>query len=500
MDRLLTSTISKTTLSAAGAILLLFLLRISAWTLSDFWYDEIITLGDFVANAPQAPWWFPFRVYPVANNHMLFTFAARLWLRICPFGPNELSLRLLPILFSVGTLGVVAFGWRRWLGERLAWLGALLLAISPVYAAFAYQFRGYSLSVLLAAIALSGTLELAYGHRGKGLLLAVPSALLLPLVIPTNAILVVALLLFLALRSSREARPRWQRWQEILPLAIAVAAGGGYYLTIWPQFKKVLAQTAGWDSSGLVLANLVLALVAHLGVLAILATMAAVRGKNAATVPAASGPGRKDALWLLLSCLLPIILMLTVLDPAPFPRVFLIFLPPLTFAALACSRPYADAPERSMRMLVLAVIINGFAWEAVATWHTQRQVAAGKHPQNLLQQHYRGHSFSPLCQQIADSVPNPAGLAIVVDAHDYVPFRYYWRHYGPIEHVLNAGDPATPGKADALRRRGCPLVAVAVSERGAAQLFKQAGYPGPFLPGPGTGHRTAYMAGTPPVP
>ena len=253
--------------NSLGAWLLIafavYLVRIMPWALAEYWYDEVLTLGEFVLDPRgKGLWGSVFRTYPIANNHILSTAIYWIWVRVLNFNLGaEQMVRLPSILFGAGTIATVICHWRKWLGGRIANIGGILLAISPVFTAFAYQIRGYSMSIFLATTALSGALELVHGKKKLGYALTCASCLLLPLVIPSNILLlpVISLAIFLSSDNLHE------RLKMTLPPFACGLLGISYYFTIWSQFVKAAQEPAGWDSPWLVIGNLLLALLAHLG-------------------------------------------------------------------------------------------------------------------------------------------------------------------------------------------------------------------------------------------
>jgi hypothetical protein len=418
---------------------------------AELWYDEVISLTDFVLGPPGQRLLDVFRHYPVANNHILFSALAWIWVRACPLPLTDWTLRLLPFACGLLMVWLICVDWRRWLGRRMALLAGLLFAISPVFTAFAYQFRGYSLSMLLSALLLSGNMELVYGRRRRGLWLSCIGAGLLPVVIPANALVVAGQVAFLALVGGR--RGFWPRvWRNALPVALAGGAGLAYYLTIWPQFRRVLAQTSGWDSAPAVLGNLVLAMVAHLGPLMVLfglvcLSMLLARCRQAGVlerVTEAAGEKRFGVVeaWTLLGAsLLPVVLVLLVLHPVPYPRVFLVCLPVWSFAVVALVRSLACLDRVPVRLLAVAILLNGVLWERGSGWLTHRQLAKGEYSQNLLQQYYRNsRDLSAIAAQLTDPTAIDPRRVVLTNFHDFVALRYYLLLRGfPSTQILGVG-------------------------------------------------------------
>jgi len=458
----------------------LFLLRISEWLRSDLWYDEVVTLGDFAIGPSRAGILHVFRSYPVANNHVLFSAVAWCWVRITQFNPSECLLRAPSVLFGVLTLICITLQWRKWLGARVACFAGLFFAISPVFGAFAYQFRGYSLSMLLGTLAVTAAMELADGSTRRGIALYVPVALLAPLVIPTNALLVAGHLLFLAWwrRGELALGPRLLR---LAPVAVGLACGSSYYLLIWPQFVKAAGQTAGWRSAWLVVGNLALAMLAHVGPLLLVFVLDGLARLRRRDERRTEGGDPEPAWPLFLGCVIPIAAFLGLAPRAPFPRVFLVFVPTFSFCVFRVCRRLKLWRSDQLLLIAGLVVMHGFLWGRCAMLLTRRQVRAGEHPQNLLQQYYRSStSFSQICQWVAGNNLGQTTV-VVTNAHDFPSFRYYWGMAGaPTDQVLTENRDAREPWRRRFPHPALKLVAVASNELEAARLFRTVGETGNF--------------------
>lgn len=456
------------------------LIRTGEWLQADLWYDEVIALTDFVIGPPRARgilW--PLRFYPIPNNHILFSAIGWCWVRLCRYNLTEALLRLPSILFAIATLGVIIAGWQQWLGKRLAGVAAIAFAVSPVYTAFAYQFRGYSLTFLLAALGVMATMDMLDGRLKRGTAMHAAVALLLPLVIPTNSLLVFSHLCFLAWEAHRRNALR-----KLLP-AIGIVAGAGalgasYYLTIWPQFSKALLQTAGWDSGTNVFLNLCLAALAHLGPLPIVCLAQTFRPLPQASLGAGESPNRQS-FRMIICCLVPVIALLALTRSAPFPRVFLVFLPTVSFAVLKSVTDWSVWRSRQLLLILGLVVMHAFVWERASTCLTNEQVMDGRFPQNLLQQHYRGSmALQQLCMQAKkDNLQNR--LIVLTTAHDFPSFRHYWTQYGGrLGTVVAENEHPEQALAEVMGDENTFLAAVAANEVEAARLFGLAGSTGNF--------------------
>lgn len=450
--------------------LAVYVVRVMPWAMAEFWYDEVITLGDYVLDLGGRGLGHVFRNYPVANNHMLSSAVYWLWIRFIDFNITaEHLLRAPSMAFGALTIALVMCHWRTWLGNRLAILGGLLLAISPVFTAYAYQVRGYALTMALAAAAVSGAIEVIGGRRWTGQVIVAVAMLLLPIVIPSNVILAPVLALLIAAVLWRAGRPCTQCLLQSMPVLLAAVVGFSYYFTLWDKFLAVSREPGGWPSAWMVAGNLALALLAHAGFFAAtLAGAVALRaGRRHARTPrpaldpalalalapapaparggrrpdAGAGSGRPPRLLvppvavvaaLTLGCVAVVaaVLLAARSGQAPYPRVFLVLLPPLTLAALLSGRVFTAIRHWPLALAALLVVANGFVWERASEAVTDAQLRKNATPNNLVQQYYRGadelrHLASLMAQQ--QWMEN---AVVLTDEYDFPTFRLYWQLSG----------------------------------------------------------------------
>jgi hypothetical protein len=476
----------------------LYLVRVLPWAMSELWHDEVITLGDFVLGPEGSGPLHVFRSYPVANNHMLFSAFGWWWVRFLGYSLDEYLLRLPCMAFGAIVIVLAVRSWRRWLGAELACLAGVTLAISPVFGAFACEFRGYSLTMLLSAIAVQGLAEMSDGRLRRGLWVQLPALFLLPLVIPSNALLAFAHALFIALWPGWPGSRR-TRFAVALALAGAGALGLSYYLTLWDQFAKVLHETTGWTSGLGVLGAVSLGVWAHLGWAGIALPVAAWRRSLWRPDP----DGQRVWAAIYAGCVaVPILATLFGnYSNAPFPRVYLLYLLPLTFAAFRFLRPSLLWSRRSFLLAAGLTVAIGFAWERACDLRTAAAVRRGEHPQDLLQQYYRNRTdLRGVAAGIAQAGA-PRGALVVTDAYDFPTFRFYWAQYGmPAEAVFAQNRLPKDFWPQARSLPNVSLHVVAGDESVAARLFAAAAAPGAFVPGPASGNRRLYSLLPPSAP
>ena len=463
--------------------LAVYLVRIMPWALAEYWYDEVLTLGEFVLDPRgKGLWGSVFRTYPIANNHILSTAIYWIWVRVLNFNLGaEQMVRLPSLLFGAGTIAIIMCHWRKWLDGRIANIGGILLAISPIFTAYAYQIRGYSLSIFLATAALSGALELVHGKTKSGLTLTCTTSLLLPLVIPSNILFlpVLCLVIFLSSDNMRE------RLKMALPPFVCGLLGISYYFTIWSQFLKAAKEPAGWDSLWLVIGNLLLALLAHALVLIVLLFVRKpphVEEPQEETSPLAfpmpdiHNPLKSWPLALSLSTALVIVTMLlfSKAGHAPYPRVFLVFLPVATLAILLISRK-SGANTLSFPLVLVLVLVNGLLWEQISTHLTEKALAKGISPSNLLQQYYRGNSDLRDAAMLFSKEQWMGNSLILTDEYDQPTLHFYWRMFGGQPRGINSFNTVPQNFFNDWRGPKPRIWAVAKTPEAAARMFAHAG-------------------------
>jgi hypothetical protein len=194
--------------------------------------------------------------YTAPFNHLLYTCLLRLWSDVVGLGSAEVLLRLPSIAFSLGAAAAMLFGLKKPRGPLepgAAWLAAALLACCPGFLLFSWQLRGYALSMLLSAAALSFYFRLGAGG-GPGYAACGAAALA---TLPTNLLLVGTLGL-----ARLFVRPR-PRLKELFWLASPLA-GFLIYAAVMPELFGAATTAAGYGAVGhtLILAKECLALFA----------------------------------------------------------------------------------------------------------------------------------------------------------------------------------------------------------------------------------------------
>ena len=453
---------------AYPSMFFLFFLLSIPYLFSDLWMDELLSFWDYFRLPSLGE---VVTSYPVANNHIHFSAVMWMW---CRWGsPYEPWIRIPCLFFAMATLfSILYWGSGRW--KSGPWTVGLSVCASPVLMPFFFQLRGYSFSIFLATLSFFGMSFLEEGKWKRGMALSVPSFLLLPGVLPTNSLLLLAYLLFLSGRFL--LHPGRSRGIALLVLSVCATVGFIPYFCIWDQFVSVLKSPLGWKSPWETSGHLVLAALAH-GLVLFLAISIA-----------KAGPKKQQrSRWIerlfsdfdggICACsLLVVVSSVFLVKPSPFPRVFLVFFPVLTivlgnrldhFPDSLHSRFRSLSARRFHLLLAVAVLINYFGWTALTDWTSSRKIAQGEYPQNLLEQFYRkSQDASRTVDEIGRLEPGP--VCLICTFHSWYTFRHYWRLSGRDPEPIFLGE-SLPGPN---WKRNVPLHLQSKLEKGAGnRLF-----------------------------
>ena len=473
------------------AVVAFFLARVLPWALAELWYDEVLSLEMFVLGQ-ESPLTI-FRDYRIANNHFLANVIEWLWVTIFPIATgNEFLLRIPALLCGIGTLLVVTLSWEKWLGENIAIGTGFLLAASPVFSAFAFQMRGYSLAMFLSTLALTALLhrlKKMTWRNGIGLFF---SSLALPFVMPSAAMLPAALCAVVAFLWLTDRRtPLYTPLRQLLPALSGAILGTAYYLTLWADFQRARAESGGWESAWLVGGHLLLAFSLHLVIFAAPLTKSLWRRLPENRLPRALVCGAALAI-------LAVLLMPSPVHRAPFPRVFLVLLPMLTLAGALAARDWDWTPlnQLPLRQIAIATILPGLLIGYLCDRQTGYQLEhSTRIPQNLLMQYYRGNSPNrEFCFALAATKAPLPPQVIAVEPLDLPSFALYWQLAelpstapGNLPAFLPGNHPLPP------QVRGTSLRLFARNEACAKELCRSMGLPDVPLSGqPAAAHRTLF--------
>jgi hypothetical protein len=242
-------------------------------------YDEAYTLRQYADTPVHA-----LLAYTLPNNHLLNSLAV--WASTGLAGMSEVAVRLPAMMWSILSVALIYRIATRLEGHHTGLLAATILATTCIFADYATNARGYSLSILLT---LAITEHLLFGRiRPRYGLLLYGAAIMM--VMPSNALLVGAAGLWLL---------RYRRSGEAIALGAGAMLGAMFYvpalLMVWSPGMAV-----GVATPGELIADLI-AIMAPAQALALLLLCAAVGLLRAASLPLRS--------WALIAIAVPAVLM-----------------------------------------------------------------------------------------------------------------------------------------------------------------------------------------------
>ena len=399
--------------------------------------------------------------YSAPFNHMLYTCLLRLWVDVVGRGDAEVLLRLPSVAFGLGAVATLLFGLRKPSGplsEPASWLAAALLAGSPSFLLFAWQIRGYCLSMLLGAAMLAFYFRREKRGAGSGYALCGAASIA---VMPTNRLLVAGL----GVAHVLSTRPRRLRLSPLLWLAAPLAGFLAYAAVFAGLFAA--ATTSDWAGSlghSAFLAGEAagsFAFAAWLAPFAVLGFTA--RGKrDAATRPA-----------FVLTALAAPFVLIALSRTVPYSRNLLVIPPGLVRRprrlrlerGLVRAFPQLDAAKTAGAAACLALGLS-------SGWVESRALAfdPASKPQDLSRAYYDTCAFRPdLAVAFAKERKKLGRSAAIADDADLLSLVYYARttNGGP---VFFSGH-LKPSDYRTLRSRGDVLL-IARDQRGADGILE----------------------------
>lgn len=178
----------------------LFVLALQPHLTVDFWYDEVMSLEEFIL----VPISKTLTDYPAPNNHIFFNLLMNLWCKL--WGINTFAqaanavfiVRLLPLFFTLTTVLFVYLTGKKYFNKGTAFISIIILLTTIPFFNFAAQVRGYGLSMMLCSMLLYYGLWFYSTPKVKyGLTVALLTALLL-YTIPSNLYAILSTILVLS--------------------------------------------------------------------------------------------------------------------------------------------------------------------------------------------------------------------------------------------------------------------------------------------------------------
>ncbi|MCJ8330608.1 MAG: hypothetical protein HRT89_22625 [Lentisphaeria bacterium] len=401
-------------------IVLCFLLLNLPLLISNLWFDECVSLWDY-GFAPSLK--AIFGSYNATNNHILYSAFLYVWLHVLPQF-NEFFIRLPNLLFYIAACAIFYRELTTISSRVLALVTVSHLIFSPVLINFVYQLRGYGFSISLSIIALTGMLLILNGKRTRGLVLFCSASILMPMIIPSNLLYTLTLFIIIGLHQLLN------KTKDIKLIGICLFSSGAgmiIYLPILSKFLKTISGTQGWDSASGLVSHLGIAAVCHLGLFII---FIAIKFRNDSLKD-------KSVLLIFLSPL--IIVLITALIKAPFPRIYLSFFPIISLI------PFYYLKETALKnnaFLYGSLFIIFLSHYMVSRFADSNELAARHNAeikQTLLQQYYKNNTDISTSAKyiIQNKVMQSSGkIKLFIDFHYFLSFKYYWEQFGGDKSIL----------------------------------------------------------------
>ena len=336
--------------SYSGFVFLLILLIFCSlpFLQRDFWFDEALTLLNFAMMGSPAR---IYSNYVIPNNQIIHTIFLHEWIKLPTLGfRSDFFFRLLPLLFSAGTLGLLYFRFKSICGKAPLIISLSALAVSSPFLIYATALRGYIMGAFFTVLTLCFALDLARRASLKNMLLYFFSSLLLVGTIPSNLLASAGIVLYVLPLCGKNFLKKGRFYLLALLPLLAFAC---FYVPIWKQFLGCCRLGEGWSSGIAVVKVWFITVAAVFNILLILALPGKVFSCRFRNWP-------RTLIWLL-----PIPAAL-LLPTSPFPRVFfpmLVLLAVLTASGLKRFLCYCSQHRIGIILpwsIFAAVLISGY--------------------------------------------------------------------------------------------------------------------------------------------
>lgn len=233
-------------------VTLLLLLSSFTYLFRPFWFDEVLTLDNFVMRPPLSRIYF---LYEIPNNHIVFSMLEKVWIDFLALFLNTPFFLFRGLSVLAGALAVFLLA-KRMVRSCGLYGGGLLcaaFAASSACAIFATGVRGYMLGFLFTVLALLFAEKIVARPTLPGFLGFFLICLLSVGTTPTNLAALEAVALF-------HASFLWKRKRRLPSLLYLFAAPAlalvFFYAPIHGKFLRCLQLGEGWFSEGSAVWNL----------------------------------------------------------------------------------------------------------------------------------------------------------------------------------------------------------------------------------------------------
>ncbi len=410
---------------------ILTLLLLAPMTFRPIWFDEALTIVDFVMLDNYVDIYFN---YSIPNNHIVYSIFLKAFLVIVPM--TEFSLRAGSLLLALTSVLFAFACWKRKFGVVPTYITLLSLIFSGSFSIYGTAIRGYMLSFLLILLALHSALAFLRKKDRKYLFLYAISVFLALGTIPSNiaGIFGVFIVLFF---ESRGKLGKLTRFPENLLLALPFLAIALFYLPIFGNFIKAMGLKEGWNEA--LHASLHFYAAILISFLPLIACAAIGIFLNRKKI------NKAMVLALALIFMLPGLIFI-IKTPSPFPRTFFPYLAVLlyilayfTMHAYAFARLRFKAPGRRLAVMITTciIVLSGLLQFNCRNAFSNAFTISGQ--DDFFEPYFLRQDFQPYrAARKTAQIINPGNNKIFVDKRtDYPAFIFYANAIGiPSENIL----------------------------------------------------------------
>ncbi len=320
-----------------------FILGIRDASFRELWFDEALTVGDFMFLPDIAA---IYHNYVIPNNHIIYTICLKLWNELYIPGVSvDFYWRLFSVLTAAITVAVMFERWRKRYGTITLVLVLFAFCYSLPFEIYSTAVRGYMLSMLWIVLCVEFARYWTFRadwRAGAGYFIF---SLLAVGTIPSNLLALGGIVIFFFPYFGFKNVFKW----KFIYLAVTpLAATALFYLPISRQVAGILKLHEGWNSGFAVARVVYSSFMAAFFPLVIVAVIGSVFYIHRA--------GKRKFLWPLLAFLIPLAVIF-IRDPAPFPRVFVTLWPVWMLLLCAGLRHFVAISRKRKNHLFISMLL-----------------------------------------------------------------------------------------------------------------------------------------------
>jgi hypothetical protein len=295
-------------------ILLFLVISAGKFLYRDLWFDEALTVLNF-ATLPNIE--SIYQNYVIPNNHILYTCLLHYYLKFAPnFIDLDFYLRLPSLLCGIFSLGLLWKYFKDQCGRENLFTICICLSLAVAFLIYATAIRGYMLSTLAATASLIAAIKYAKNNTIKNGFIYLITSIITVGIIPGNLATLGANAIFAA--RFIKNNPLKKIAFYILGI-IPVIGFLIFYLPIWDKLIKCSQLGEGWHNRSQVLIVLLIGLLSCGFITSFIYLYKDL-------VKAVIKRKYFNLFTSIIIILIPIVMVIA-FKVAPFPRVFIPFIP-----------------------------------------------------------------------------------------------------------------------------------------------------------------------------